>query len=680
VKIWNARILLLLSMLTIALSAEPMAAIADAPDDWSLTLKQPSSGYYGPQDELRMGIPAGIPAEELQQLKLEVDGIDVTSFIESDGSDAVYKPVQPLAWGKHEARVVEYTPDGEILERGDWTFEVRKTKLFREASLGAVFSLTGHERIAQRDNTNQPNPFSGNGSLTLNGSVANDFWKGNANGQFVYDDPNGNTRNGKKSIDVGDFLFAAQGGPLTVQAGHHSVAADNVLLQNGINNRGVSATIGTNVLHSSVTGFTMRSSPVTGFQHGFAISNPDDRIEGVTLQSYPLAGENGTVKLTGVYVNGNSTESGDFTGGDPTVMGGDGFGGTVDSVFFSNRLRIRGEYARTRFDFDGKTGSLASLTDHAYTALGTFKILDGVSLLDKPMVWTLGTQYRYFGTDYRSVADVTGGISDTEVAQIFTSANWANISVNGELDQGFDNVSDAPSLPKNRTRLGTLTIGWNPQPDYDQQGMPVVGFFGTPSLTGTVTSQQVLTVTSGAIAATGLDTLTNTLGADATFMYSTWNWHAGYMVTWLGNHTDAIASTRTDNANADITYALFNQRLTLMPKLELIREKNRGTLVDSKTVHPSLTTIVALLDNKVNAGITADVTRTFTNDGLQDGTTWSVNGNLDWAALKATTYKPGLTLSLTGNYTDTHDKVNILTSLSNYQLFLNATIDWNGGI
>jgi len=424
----------------------------------------------------------------------------------------------------------------------------------------------------------------------------------------------------------------------------------------------------------------MRSSPVTGFQHGFAISNPDDRIEGVTLQSYPLAGESGTVKLTGVYVNGNSTESGDFTGGDSTVMGGDGFGGTVDSVFFSNRLRVRGEYARTRFDFDGKTGSLASLTDHAYTALGTFKILDGISLLDKPMDWTLGTQYRYFGTNYRSVADVTGGISDTEVAQIFTNANWAGVSVNGELDQGFDNVSDAPGLPKNRTRLGTLTIGWSPQPDYDQQGMPVVGFFGAPSLTGTVTSQQVLTVTPGTIAATGLDTLTNTLGADAAFTYTTWNWHTGYVVTWLGNHTDATLSTRTDNVNADITYTLFDQRLTLMPQIELIREKTRGTGIDSKTIHPSLTTSVALLDGKVNSSVTADVTRTFTNDNATNGTAWSVNGNLDWAALRATTYKPGLTLSLTGNYTDIHDKVDISKSLSNYQVFLNATIDWNGGI
>jgi len=674
------RILFLLPLLAIALLTESMPANAEASDDWSLTLKQPSSGYYSPQDELRMGIPAGIPAEELQQLKLEVDGIDVTSFIESDGNDAVYKPVQPLAWGKHEARVVEYTPDGEIIERGDWTFEVRKTSLFREASLNAALSLTGRDRIAKRDQNDQLNPFSGNGSLALNGSVANDFWKANANGQFVYDDPNGNARNGKKNIDAGDFLVSAQGGPLTVQAGHHSVSADNVLLQNGVNNRGISTTLATDVLNSSVTGFTMRSSPVTGFQHGLAISNPDDRIEGVTMQSYPLASETGTVKVTGVYVDGNGTEAGDFTGGDTTVMGGNGFGGTVDGIFFTNRLRLRGEYARTRFDFDGKSGSLAPITDHAYTALSSFKILDGFSLADKPMDWTLGAQQRYFGTNYRSVADVTGGISDSKLTQVFTNATWADLSMQGELDQGFDNVNDLPGLAKNRTRYGVLTLGWYPQPGYDEQGIPVIGFFGTPSLTGTVTSQQVLTVTPGAIAASRLDTLTNNLVVDATFTYATWNWHTNYMVTWLGDQTNAIASTRTDNASADLTFPLFNRSLTFNPRLELIREKNRGTGVDSKTIHPSLTTNVALLDNKLNGSITTDVSRIFTNDGAQDGTTWSVNGTLDWAASQATDYRPGLILSLIGNYTDTKDRITVAQSFSNYQLFLNATINWNGGI
>jgi len=576
--------------------------------------------------------------------------------------------------------VMEYMPDGEIIERGDWTFEVRKTRLFREASLNAALSMKGHERIAQRDQNDQLNPFSGNGSLRLNGSVANGIWKANANGQFVYDDPNGNSRNNKKNIDIGDFLLSAQGGPLTVKAGHQVVTGDNVLMQSGISNRGLSATLTTNTLNSSVTGFTMRSSPVSGFQHGFAISNPEDRIEGVTVESYPLASETGTVKLTGVYVNGNGPESGNFVGGSTATMGGDGFGGTMDSVLFSNRLRVRGEYARTRFDFDGKSGSLAPLTDHAYAALGSFKILDGFSLADKPMDWTLGVQRRYFGSNFRSVADVTGGFFDTELTQVFTDANWANISMQGELDQSFDNVNNTPGLAKNRTRLGALTLSWNPQTEYNEQGMPVIGFFGTPSLTGTIQSQQVLTVTPGAMAATGLDTLTNTLSADATFMYVTNSWHANYTVTWLGDHTNIIASTRTDNASADITVALFNQNLTFNPSIELIRVKNRGTGVNTKTVHPSLITSVAMLDNKLNGSIITDVERIFTNDNTQDGTIWSANANLGWTASQATDYRPGLTLSLSGSYTDTKNKITVAQSSSNYQLFLNAVIDWNGGI
>jgi len=118
----------------------------------------------------------------------------------------------------------------------------------------------------------------------------------------------------------------------------------------------------------------------------------------------------------------------------------------------------------------------------------------------------------------------------------------------------------------------------------------------------------------------------------------------------------------------------------LMPKIELIREKNRGTLIDTKTVHPSLGANVALLENKLNGNIAVDATRIFTNDGTQDGTDWSVNGSLGWTAMQATGFQPGVTLSLIGNYANTKNRVDPLQSLSNYQLFLQATINWNGGI
>jgi len=649
-----------------------------------LALKQPPSGYYGPQTELRFSIPEQISIEQLQRLKLEVDGIDVTSFIERDADDAIYKPVQAFAWGVHKAHVIEISTDGAMIERGKWTFTVRKTNAFQEASLHADLSLTGRERIAQRDKNDQLRPFGGNGSVALNGDLAGDNWKANANGQFVYLDPEGNARNQKRNVDVGDFLLSAQGGPLTLRAGHHSIAGDNLLMQQGVSNRGASATIATNILHSSATGFAMRSSPVTGFQHGFAISNPANRIEGVTVETYPLASETSTVKITGMYVLGNGTEGGDFVSGDTTTMGGDGVGGTIDSVFFSNRLRLRGEYARTRFDFDGDTGSLAPINDHAYAGLGTLKILDGVELANKPLDWSIGVQYRYFGANYRSVAEVTGGLLDTEVAQLFTNASWAGISMNGELDQAFDNVSNIAGLPKNRTRLATMTLGWNPQPEYDEQGKAVNGFFGAPTLSGTVTSQQLLSVLPGALPSGKLDTLTNTLSADAatayTFKSTSWNWHVNYMVTWIGNHIDATGSTRTDSSSAEISFAANDQSLVITPRIELIREKNRGFHVDTKTIHPSLNTTISLLDGRLNGSVTADASRIFTNDTRQDGTTWSVYGNMDWIAWKATDIRPGLTLSLSGDYANVRDRITALQSFSNYQLFLNATINWNGGI
>lgn len=674
----TCRFLLMAVLLTGSL-AEAFTAIADENVD-AITFNPPKLGYFGAQEQLRFSISDQISAEELQQLKLEVDNIDVTSFIVREGNSAIYKPVQPFAWGKHNVRIVQYTGQGEIFIVGEWSFDVRKSKLFREATLNAALNISGVETVAQRDQQAQANPFNGSGTFAMDASVANQAWKATIGGAVTYDGANGNPRNGKRSIDMANFLATAQSGPLTVRVGEHNIQADTLLVQNGINSRGLSASLNSDILSSSITGFAMRTSPVLGFQHGFAIGNSNDRIQGVAFQSFPVANDSATIKVAGLYVYGNGTQAGSVVGGDPTSMGGSAVGGTVDGVFFSSRLRMRGEYAHTKFDFDGAKGALSGVGDYAYSALGSLKLLDNLMLANSPASWVIGFQRKYYGSNFSSVANISGGVYDSEISQLYTQANWADFSLNGEIDQGFDNTNDNAAIPKNRTRVGMLTAGWNPQADYDDQGNPDIGFFGIPSLSASVTSQQVLTVTQGGRAAARLDTLTNSLLADVRFTYAAWNWHSNYTVTWLGNHTDLALSTRTDSASIDAMFSLFNQKLTVSPQLELLREKNRGTHLKLSTVHPNLAITAIILQNKLSGSVSVDATHSFSNDAAQNSTAWQVNGSIDWVAVQAQRQKPGLIFSLKGNYSDLRDRVSVLQSFSNYQLLLNATLDWNGGI
>ena len=77
----------------------------------------PPAGSDAQTAPLRIHV-AGIPQDVPQRLAVELDDIDVTALAALDGSDIVITPAQPIAFGKHTLRLVEYTPDGGIAERG----------------------------------------------------------------------------------------------------------------------------------------------------------------------------------------------------------------------------------------------------------------------------------------------------------------------------------------------------------------------------------------------------------------------------------------------------------------------------------------------------------------------------------------------------------------------------------
>ena len=119
------------------------SAMAASATDWRPTLVKPTDGVFGQSETIHILLPKRLPAETLQHLALELDDIDVTSLVALTGNQADVTPVQPLAWGKHHLRLVEYATDGSIIERGDWTLDVRQSKQFREATLQTNATLNG---------------------------------------------------------------------------------------------------------------------------------------------------------------------------------------------------------------------------------------------------------------------------------------------------------------------------------------------------------------------------------------------------------------------------------------------------------------------------------------------------------------------------------------------------------
>ena len=164
--------------------------------------------------EFRIFIPPIVPVEVLQNLSLELDGIDVTAMVSREGDYALFIPSRPLKWGEHTLSIVEYAPDGSILERGLWAFEVRKSARFREAEFRSGIDVKATNRVADQNLDNLPKSTQAQGGLGMGGSIGDENWHMSGSIDFLYNSQSDQTPNDRE-FDMGEYLFTGKAGPLS---------------------------------------------------------------------------------------------------------------------------------------------------------------------------------------------------------------------------------------------------------------------------------------------------------------------------------------------------------------------------------------------------------------------------------------------------------------------------------
>ena len=113
--------------------------------EWQATLAD--AGEVRPPDsDIRIQLPAEVSVEDLPWLALEINDIDVSEIVRLEesalGFVVVVTPAQPLSPGSHRVRLVQYTPEGQILERGDWTVRTGKPTGYAENSLDIAATVS----------------------------------------------------------------------------------------------------------------------------------------------------------------------------------------------------------------------------------------------------------------------------------------------------------------------------------------------------------------------------------------------------------------------------------------------------------------------------------------------------------------------------------------------------------
>ncbi len=658
-----------------------MAVAQAATPNWTPTLLPTKS--RGPSEAIRINLPK-LPASVLERLVLELDDFDVTALVSRDGADAVFTPPTPLPYGPHQLRLVEYAADGSVIERGVWAIEIRKTASFREAEMRVASTLNVTQRIADNNlPANAPTKTQGNGAARLNGVVADGDWRVQGYMDILYNSQSNLMPRQKSELDGGQYLLRADAGLMSAAVGHQSINTDSMVMQ-AFNRRGVSVGVGHETDSASGQVFRLHTQDITGFQHGLGVSQPDNHVDGATVVGRPIGGNRDALVLSGTYLKG---EGPSYTGavgtgivGDTTSTGGSAGSVVADSRLFERKLRLRGEYAISHYDFDGLNTGNSAEKDHAYSALSTYSPWQNkMSDSGQPMALQFGLENKKIGTFFKSPANPIG-VSDRQGTRGFTGFNLGGFNMQASLGQERDNVNDLALLPRTETTQQLLTLTYTPTltlaPQTDPSKPPALPWFGQPMFNLTyVNLDQEVTKSSTGLGAGPLHA-TRMITAMANFNYPTLMWGLSHTIGKDDDLSNVADDTTSHMTQLSLNMRAFENKLTFGPAVQwsTIRDRTQ-TSRDSET----LTAILNLgytFTPRVNTNLSYSVSRQQTDDGTVNARTNDLIGAVNWIVTPAQNNRPGFTLSLEGQHHDSDDRVNTANTVTNYQVFLKASLSW----
>ena len=688
-------------LVTCVLQLALLTAAQAAGEEWKPELIPPKTGARGQTDPILIGMP-DLPTAVLERLTLELDSIDVTAFVSRDGPNAVFTPPQPLAYGAHQLRLVEFAADGSVVERAAWTIEIRKSASFREAEASIASTVNASARIAERDlSENAPGKWQGNGAAQLQGAAADGNWRARGNADFLYNGQPALMPRQEGHFDVGRFLASGDSGPVTAAVGHQSVAPDSLVMQ-GFNRRGVSVGVGRETDAAAATAFSLSGQDVIGFQHGLAISDSKNRVDGVSVVGRPVSRQRDALAVSATYVSGEGPTQTGATGtgigssalsppvpgasppatpintGAPLVTAGSAASVVADGQTIERRLRLRGEYALSRFDSDGVDIGVGPEKDKAYSILASYAPWRGKAAGDAPFALQLGLEYRSIGTFFQSPASPAGA-SDRKGARAFAVFDWGGLNLSASLEKLRDNVNDVASLPQTRWNQSGFGLTYRPTlslaPPSDPGQAPALPWYGQPMFNLAFSNFDQDVIKSSSALASGPLRATRSVTGAASFTYPRWMWSLVHSVGKIDDFTDVTDDTRSKLTALNASLR-FGESLAVGPLLQINRIEDRtNSAKDSKTL-TGLINVNYAFSSRVNVNLSLGENRQLVDDGSLDTRSVDTVGSLSWIVATASGARPGLTVTLEGARHNVDDNVNTANTRDSYELFVKAGISW----
>ena len=667
--------------------------------DWKPELLALESAYRGPNDPIKVKILA--PAETIQRLALELDGFDISQVISFDGTVVTYTPLQPLSFGEHRLRLIEYLLDGSQIERGNWLLVVRKSQAFSEAELQGNVWLDLSGRIAEKNLVTNSDDFNLGGGIQLQGAVADGNWRVTGTADMLYNNnqdlmPRGNEGS---NADLGYFLLQAQTGPVVAQAGHFAATNDDNLIMQGFNRRGVSVGADWNEKNNKVIAFSQSTQNVVGFQGGLGASDANNRTSGFVVSSRPFSAWRDNLLLSATYVDGKGAVQSGINGtgiaGDPARVKGDAVGIVLDGNIMERRFRLRGEYANSNFDADGNGIDTngdnipdinePAIKDKAYRIVLGYTPWHDMVVAGSPLLWNLGIEKKRVGSFFRTPTN-QGTANDEDVTRLFTDVNWSGLFVYVSIGQKNDNLENSPIKPATTNDEQQFSITYSPPPpggSTSPANAPALAWYGQPTFSITGSKNDIAVDRAAPGFSVGDFSETSSLSFIAAFVYPAWDWSLTHTLSEMIDKTNNTADSDTA-----FTQLAFNVRpsesLSLTTSIQYTHTEQTDAPIGLTAIDTELWTLGLGMNYQVvkdlNANVQLNYNDTTTSDKSQESNSRDLIASLAWRVRNAKGWTPGMTLSLQGQLHDIDESSSVTTNMlvqDSYQFFLKMSLGWS---
>jgi hypothetical protein len=650
----------------VALALCAAAGTAAAQGDWVPELAPAQAEPRGRSEPIVILLPADLDSATYERLAVELDDLDITAFAAVEDGTLTLLPPEALSTGSHVLRLIERGEDGSILERGVWVLDIRHSESVRDLSLRADLAGEVNARVADNGITTPSQHVTGESAGNAEAAAGGEQWRVSAQGNYLY---NSQLELGldQRNLDIGEYrldgdiedenFFAG----LTV--GDHDTGIDNLLMQD-FYRRGLSFRAGTVDDSLSVIGFVQRPEALVGTRHVTGISHDEDRIQGASVSVRPVEALRDNVVLTGTFYTGEGSDGGFGIGTEEIINEGSGWSVAADTLWFDQSLRLRGEYAQSEFDFDGKDEGFGAEGAAAYGVLASLEPLRGATLEGNTFTWTLGVQREQVDTFFQSLANPSLQ-PDRETTSVFTDFFWDEFAAQLRVDHQLSNVDDLDYLPTDRNINVYFNGTYTPFVDPLEDGS--LPWYGQPFFGLSVAVFEIDRIDkSDDFPDDDANNATRSVTVSTGANYESWSWNLSHTVYSFDDHVN-VSSDTLNNTTGLSAYVLVNDWLTLSPSLQWDMFEDLDTGDNNEALNIGLGADITVIPETLTASLYYSL-----NHRLGDGDTPdsnSLNGEVVWTLRPPEVNKLGVAVAFSGYLQDTNEDFDAPDDGFQYQAF-----------